>query len=216
MCSPRPSSASRAPWATAASPRCSRCSARGSLPAWRRATRSASPACAATGASKTPRARAPCWRASPRRAWSPSRACRTACGRRTWPVPSSLLGGAQTIYVLGLGGSFPVAAHLTYVLRKLGRRVVILDGLGSALGDQAAAATPKDALIAISFKTYNPDTVAHVSCAARTGAAGGLHHRQPAQPHCRGRRRRVRDPRSCRKPPCARWWDPCAWCRASP
>jgi DNA-binding MurR/RpiR family transcriptional regulator len=71
----------------------------------------------------------------------------------------SLLGAAQTIYVLGLGGSFPVAAHLTYVLRKLGRRVAILDGLGSALGDQAAAATAKDALIAISFKTYNPDTV---------------------------------------------------------
>jgi DNA-binding MurR/RpiR family transcriptional regulator len=70
-----------------------------------------------------------------------------------------LLGAAQTIYVLGLGGSYPVAAHLTYVLRKLGRRVVILDGLGSALGDQAAAAAPQDALIAISFRTYNPDTV---------------------------------------------------------
>jgi DNA-binding MurR/RpiR family transcriptional regulator len=71
----------------------------------------------------------------------------------------AILGAAQTIYVLGLGGSFPVAAHLTYVLRKLGRRVAILDGLGSALGDQAAVATPKDALIAISFRTYNPDTV---------------------------------------------------------
>jgi DNA-binding MurR/RpiR family transcriptional regulator len=70
----------------------------------------------------------------------------------------ALIGAAQTIYVLGLGGSFPVAAHLTYVLRKLGRRVVILDGLGSALSDQAAAATPRDALIAISFRTYNPDT----------------------------------------------------------
>ena len=35
----------------------------------------------------------------------------------------ALLGAAHTIYVLGLGGSFPVAAHLTYVLRKLGRRV---------------------------------------------------------------------------------------------
>ncbi|MDR6661628.1 MurR/RpiR family transcriptional regulator [Tardiphaga sp. 804_B3_N1_9] len=69
-----------------------------------------------------------------------------------------LLGAAETIYVLGLGGSFPVAAHLTYVLRKLGRRVVILDGLGSALGDQAASATPADALVAISFRVYNPDT----------------------------------------------------------
>jgi len=71
----------------------------------------------------------------------------------------ALIGGAQSIYVLGLGGSFPVAAHLTYVLRKLGRRVTMLDGLGSALGDQAAAATAHDALIAISFKAYNPDTV---------------------------------------------------------
>jgi DNA-binding MurR/RpiR family transcriptional regulator len=70
-----------------------------------------------------------------------------------------LLSAAQIIYVLGLGGSFPVAAHLTYVLRKLGRRVTILDGLGSALADQAAAVTPQDALIAISFTTYNPDTV---------------------------------------------------------
>ena len=70
----------------------------------------------------------------------------------------AILGEAHTIYVLGLGGSFPVAAHLTYVLRKLGRRVVLLDGLGSALGEQAASAMPQDALIAISFKTYNPDT----------------------------------------------------------
>jgi DNA-binding MurR/RpiR family transcriptional regulator len=69
-----------------------------------------------------------------------------------------ILGAAKTIYVLGLGGSFPVAAHLTYVLRKIGRRVFILDGLGSALSDQAAAATPTDALVAISFRTYNPDT----------------------------------------------------------
>lgn len=69
-----------------------------------------------------------------------------------------ILGAAKTIYVLGLGGSFPVATHLTYVLRKIGRRVFILDGLGSALSDQAAAATPTDALVAISFKTYNPDT----------------------------------------------------------
>lgn len=70
----------------------------------------------------------------------------------------ALLGAARTIYVLGLGGSFPVAAHLTYVLRKLGRRVVLLDGLGSALGEQAVSASPQDALIAISFRTYNPDT----------------------------------------------------------
>jgi DNA-binding MurR/RpiR family transcriptional regulator len=70
----------------------------------------------------------------------------------------AVIGAAETIFVLGLGGSFPVAVHLTYVLRKLGRRVALLDGLGSALEEQIVAATPKDALIAISFKSYNRDT----------------------------------------------------------
>jgi DNA-binding MurR/RpiR family transcriptional regulator len=70
-----------------------------------------------------------------------------------------IMGAAHTIYVVGLGGSFPVAAHLTYVLRRMGRRVVLLDGLGSALGDHVLTATPKDALIAISFRPYNRDTV---------------------------------------------------------
>ena len=71
----------------------------------------------------------------------------------------ALLGAARDHLRAGARRLVPVAAHLTYVLRKLGRRVVLLDGLGSALGEQAVAATPQDALIAISFKTYNPDTV---------------------------------------------------------
>ena len=70
-----------------------------------------------------------------------------------------LMGKAQTSYVLGLGGSFPVAAHLTYVLRRLGRRTVLVDGLGNVLADHALTATRKDAMIAISFKPYNRETV---------------------------------------------------------
>ncbi|MGE0719436.1 MAG: MurR/RpiR family transcriptional regulator [Alphaproteobacteria bacterium] len=71
----------------------------------------------------------------------------------------AILGAAEAIYVLGLGGSFTVAAHLAYVLRKFGRRVILLDGLGSAIGDQVVTASPRDALVAISFTTYNADTV---------------------------------------------------------
>lgn len=74
-------------------------------------------------------------------------------------IAITLLDRAEMIYVLGLGGSFPVAIHLTYVLRKLGRRVVLLDGLGGAVAEEASSATPQDALIAISFKTYKADTV---------------------------------------------------------
>jgi DNA-binding MurR/RpiR family transcriptional regulator len=79
-------------------------------------------------------------------------------GESTLARAIEILASAKNIYVLGLGGSFPVAAHLTYVLRKSGRRVIVLDGLGSAIMDQASQATPADALVAISFRTYNADT----------------------------------------------------------
>lgn len=70
-----------------------------------------------------------------------------------------LLGTAETIYLLGLGGSYPVVAHLAYVLRKLGRRTVLLDAIGGGLREQAVSATRSDALLAVSFKQYNADTV---------------------------------------------------------
>jgi DNA-binding MurR/RpiR family transcriptional regulator len=69
-----------------------------------------------------------------------------------------ILGKARDIYRLGLGGSFPVATHLAYVLRKLGRRVVLLDGLGGSIHEQSHPASSEDALIAISFRNYYPDT----------------------------------------------------------
>ena len=65
---------------------------------------------------------------------------------------------ARDIYLLGLGGSFPVATHLAYVLRKLGRRVVLLDGLGGSIHEQSHPASSEDALVAISFRNYYPDT----------------------------------------------------------
>jgi len=70
-----------------------------------------------------------------------------------------LMARAHTIYVLGLGGSFPVAAHLTYVLRRLGRRAVLLDGLGNVLADHVLTATRKDVVIAVSFRPYNRETI---------------------------------------------------------
>ena len=69
-----------------------------------------------------------------------------------------ILGKARDIYLLGLGGSFPVATHLAYVLRKLGRRVVLLDGTGGSIHEQSHPATSEDALVAISFRNYYPDT----------------------------------------------------------
>ncbi|MGM4958320.1 MurR/RpiR family transcriptional regulator [Bradyrhizobium barranii] len=71
---------------------------------------------------------------------------------------TAILAKARDIYLLGLGGSFPVATHLAYVLRKLGRRVVLLDGTGGSIHEQSHAATTEDALVAISFRNYYPDT----------------------------------------------------------
>ena len=45
-----------------------------------------------------------------------------------------------------------------YVLRKLGRRVMLLDGIGGSIHEQSHPAGPEDALVAISFRNYYPDT----------------------------------------------------------
>jgi DNA-binding MurR/RpiR family transcriptional regulator len=77
---------------------------------------------------------------------------------RELDAATALLAKSRDIYLLGLGGSFPVATHLAYVLRKLGRRVVLLDGTGGSIHEQSHAATTEDALVAISFRNYYPDT----------------------------------------------------------
>ncbi|MET4170091.1 DNA-binding MurR/RpiR family transcriptional regulator [Bradyrhizobium sp. LA6.1] len=77
---------------------------------------------------------------------------------RELDAATAILAKARDIYLLGLGGSFPVATHLAYVLRKLGRRIVLLDGTGGSIHEQSHAATTEDALVAISFRNYYPDT----------------------------------------------------------
>ncbi|NPU15265.1 MULTISPECIES: MurR/RpiR family transcriptional regulator [Bradyrhizobium] len=77
---------------------------------------------------------------------------------RELDAATAILAKARDIYLVGLGGSFPVATHLAYVLRKLGRRVVLLDGTGGSIHEQSHAATRDDALVAISFRNYYTDT----------------------------------------------------------
>jgi len=77
---------------------------------------------------------------------------------RELDAATAILAKARDIYLLGLGGSFPVATHLAYVLRKLGRRVVLLDGIGGSIHEQSHPSGTDDALVAISFRNYYPDT----------------------------------------------------------
>ena len=113
---------------------------------------------------------------------------------RELDAATAILAKARDIYLLGLGGSFPVATHLAYVLRKLGRRVVLLDGIGGSIHEQSHAATSEDALVAISFRNYYPGYGAAVSRTCGATGSRDLDHRQSAEPDRRGRQRGVRNP----------------------
>jgi len=73
---------------------------------------------------------------------------------RELEAATGILAKARDIYLLGLGGSFPVATHLAYVLRKLGRRVVLLDGIGGSIHEQSHPATSASVL------STTPDLIA--------------------------------------------------------
>ncbi len=80
-----------------------------------------------------------------------------------------ILGGAQTIYIMGQRRAYPIAAYLAYALPKLRLRSVLVDNVASLGPEQAAAAGPQDALVAISFTPYTPVTVDIARAAAEAG-----------------------------------------------
>lgn len=69
------------------------------------------------------------------------------------------LAQARDIYIIGLRRSFPVATYLAYALGQIGCRTRLLDGNGGLLLAQAQTMGPEDALFAISFQSYAPETV---------------------------------------------------------
>ena len=73
---------------------------------------------------------------------------------------ADLLAGAETIYLVGLRRSFPIAAYMAYAMGKLGIRNVLVDGLAGLGQEQIGFASARDAVIAISFTPYASETVA--------------------------------------------------------
>jgi len=71
-----------------------------------------------------------------------------------------ILSGAQTIYLLGLRRSFPIAAYMAYAMGKLGIRNVLVDGLAGLGQEQISFVSERDAVLAISFTPYASETVA--------------------------------------------------------
>lgn len=81
-----------------------------------------------------------------------------------------LIDKADTVFVMGLRRSFPVASYLAYSLLQTGKRVVFIDGIAGLAPAQVEGMTRRDLLIAVSYEPYAEETVAIVEAArARHG-----------------------------------------------
>jgi DNA-binding MurR/RpiR family transcriptional regulator len=81
-----------------------------------------------------------------------------------------VLAGLETIYLVGLRRSFPIAAYMAYALGKLGIRNVLVDAIAGLGAEQLGFVSARDGLVAISFTPYASETVA-LTQAARSREA---------------------------------------------
>ena len=70
-----------------------------------------------------------------------------------------MLAGAETLYILARRRSYPVASYLAYALGKLGVRYQLVESAAGLDPEMIAFATPKDAVLVVSFSPYAPATV---------------------------------------------------------
>ncbi len=78
-----------------------------------------------------------------------------------------LLAQADTIHVIGARRAFPVAAYLAYVFEKMSVPCILHDGVGRL--DHRGALRRGDALMAISFAPYAPETISLAEAAKQAG-----------------------------------------------
>lgn len=78
-----------------------------------------------------------------------------------------LICDADTVYLMGLRCSFPVASYIAYLLLQTGKRSVLVDGVGGLTNLQMRILTERDLVIAVSFTPYEEETVAAVHVASR-------------------------------------------------
>ena len=81
-----------------------------------------------------------------------------------------LIAEAESVYLVGLRRSFPVAAYLAYALRHADKRAYLVDGLAGMMVEQSSMLGPKDLLIATSFRPYAQPTADIVNDAHERGA----------------------------------------------
>jgi DNA-binding MurR/RpiR family transcriptional regulator len=79
----------------------------------------------------------------------------------------AILAAAPMIHLVGYRRSYPIASYLAYAFEKMGIPCVLHSGVGHLA--TAHALRPGDALLAISFAPYSPETVAFVAAARDAG-----------------------------------------------
>lgn len=71
----------------------------------------------------------------------------------------TLLNEANSIYVVGFGQSFGLASYLVYALRRIDRRVFLVDGLGAIYQQQMQTIHRGDVVVIISSEPYSDESV---------------------------------------------------------
>ncbi|TIX81442.1 MAG: MurR/RpiR family transcriptional regulator, partial [Mesorhizobium sp.] len=71
----------------------------------------------------------------------------------------ALLAKAETIYVLAKRRSYPVASYIAYALGKLKIRNQLIESAAGLNAEMISFASPRDAVIAISFSPYAPAAI---------------------------------------------------------
>jgi DNA-binding MurR/RpiR family transcriptional regulator len=66
-------------------------------------------------------------------------------------------------------GAFGIGAYAFYGLARAGKRAHLIDNAGAMRAEQAAAMAPADALLALTFDDYTPETVEVARAAAAMG-----------------------------------------------
>jgi DNA-binding MurR/RpiR family transcriptional regulator len=72
---------------------------------------------------------------------------------------AGILAGARRVGLLGQRRVFPVTSYLAYACAKLGIETQLLDNRGGLLDEEARFLGHDDALLAVSFTPYTPETI---------------------------------------------------------
>lgn len=91
--------------------------------------------------------------------------------RQTLQAFVAALGAAEAVHVAAARGAFGIGAYAFYGLASSGRRTHLIDNLGAMRAQQVAAMGPRDALLALTFDDYTPETVEVARLAQAAGRA---------------------------------------------